>query len=260
MPCAGHHNFSALTPTSAGWNSRNCPLLFAAESLFQQMFGLEAWMCLRCPWSSTMTYPTTENSTYTGKLGLHMWQCGWVTQSQGGSILSFFLPPQNWPVRQIWPKRCSNQLCEEWWHPHPARHRAVLLHPDRRDAYEWWVRARPTRLLPSSLCCIGREMPDALFCPMPHCQAWPILVSPGEEPWNSSRCAVLLGCGSLHTWCLFTFSHFLLLQLLILSEDPCLYCWELYYLVASIILFWTHIFLPYCWLYVLELSCTWELV
>lgn len=70
MPCAGDYNFSALTPTSAGWNSRNRPLLFAAESLFQQMFGLEVWMCLRCPWSLTTTYPTTENSTYTGKIGL----------------------------------------------------------------------------------------------------------------------------------------------------------------------------------------------
>lgn len=53
----------------------------------------------------------------------------------------------------------------------------------------------PTRLLPSSswelVCCIEREMPDALFCHVPHSQARPIFVSPGEEPRNSSRCAVL---------------------------------------------------------------------
>lgn len=108
------------------------------------MFGLEAWMCLRCPWSLTTTYPTTENFTYTGKLGLHVGECGWITFPQGGSYLSFLLPSQNWPVRQIRSKRCSDQFCEEWRHPHPARHWAVLLHPDRWDAHERWVQACPS--------------------------------------------------------------------------------------------------------------------
>lgn len=65
---------------------------------------------------------------------------------------SFFLPPpQNWPLRPIWPKRCSYQLREEWRHPHPQRHRAVLLHPDRWDAHERWVQACLRLLLPSSV-------------------------------------------------------------------------------------------------------------
>jgi len=37
-----------------------------------------------------MTYPTTESSTYTGELGLHVGEPGWITLPQGGSISSFF--------------------------------------------------------------------------------------------------------------------------------------------------------------------------
>lgn len=125
-------------------------------------------------------------------------------------------------------------------------------------------RPAPARLLPSSSwelwgAAPEREMPDVLFCHVPHSQGLPIFSSPGEEPGSSSRCAVLRRCGSWHTQCILTFSHFLSFQLLILSEGLC-FTRELYCLVSSIILFWTHILLSYCWSYVLELSCTWELV
>lgn len=159
---------TSYTP-SEGWNSSNCPLLFAAESSSQQMFGLEAWMCLRCPWSLIMTCPTTENSTYTGKL-LPMRECSWLTLPWGGSSLSFFPPPQNWPLRQIWAKRCSDQLCEEWRHPHPAGHRAVLLHPDRRDAHERWAWACPRE----AAGVLQLEGTEASFCHVPHSQLHPL--------------------------------------------------------------------------------------
>lgn len=169
---------SPHTP-SEGWNSSNCPLLFAAESLSQQMFGLEAWMCLRCPWSLITTCPTTENSTYTGKPGVHIRECSWATLPHSGSTLSFLPPPQNWPLRQIWAKRCSYQLCEERRHPHPARHRAVLLHPDRRDAHERWVWACPGEAAAALLCWGAgalqlEEGTEASFCHVPHSQLHPL--------------------------------------------------------------------------------------
>lgn len=64
------------------------PILFAAVSLFQQMFGLEVWMCLRYLWSLITTYPTTENCTYTGKLSVHIREHGWITLPQSSFILS----------------------------------------------------------------------------------------------------------------------------------------------------------------------------
>lgn len=225
------------------------PLLFAAESLFQQMFGLEVWMCLRYPWSLITTYPTTENCTYTGKLGVHSREHGWVTLTHGGFIVS--PASQNWPLRPLRPKRCSNQLCEEWRHPHPERHWAVLLHPDRRDAHERWVQACP-KLLPSSawrsVRCIWKStLCSARFVPNHN----PSSPSPGEKP--SSTCIFRLGYSSQHTWCILTFSSF---QLLILSEGPhSRGSWTHHTLsLASIIVFWTPLHLSYCWSYVLELG------
>mmetsp|Transcript_76602 Transcript_76602/g.232196 ORF Transcript_76602/g.232196 Transcript_76602/m.232196 type:complete len:312 (-) Transcript_76602:193-1128(-) len=50
------------------------------------------------------------------------------------------LHPPHRPFRAFRTQGCSHQLCEERRHPDSPRHRAVLLHSDRRDANE---RCRP---------------------------------------------------------------------------------------------------------------------
>lgn len=52
------------------------------------------------------------------------------------------LLPKDRQVGAVRPEGCGHQLRQERRHPHPARHRAVLLHADRRDADERCVAAR----------------------------------------------------------------------------------------------------------------------
>lgn len=83
------------------------------------------------------------------ELYIHRWaglptgRWGWGQSSHSSSIPSSLVPPQNRPLGQVWPEGRRHQLCEERRHPHPAGHRAVLLHPDRRDAHERCVLPDP---------------------------------------------------------------------------------------------------------------------
>ena len=124
-PLSGHRNWDGLS--TAGCSSR-------------QTSGPGAWTCRRCRSSSTTTCPTTGSCTSTGVHGRAGPALGrWGPAAVFAQLI--LLLPKNRAVGAVRPEGCGHQLREERRHPHPAGHRAVLLHADRRDAHERCVGA-----------------------------------------------------------------------------------------------------------------------
>ena len=63
----------------------------------------------------------------------------------------------------VWCPGCCDQLCQERRHQDPARHWAVLLHPDRWNAHERWDNENILAYM-SPQSCVGEMLPFTLAC------------------------------------------------------------------------------------------------